>query len=1062
MPTFNDISGTKTKDLLFFKKIVSLSPFPLPLYKKNTRLKLKQNRQRLKTQVIHYQEFTNLHSSIKVDKTTNKSFFLMARSINLYLSLSSSILSFTPQYMKQQVLHIACLVIGLLGYATALHAQTGIVAGTLADSNGEAIPFVNIMVEGTANGTQSDFDGNYQIKCKVGDVLVFQYIGWEDKSIIVTADMFADIDSNSLNRKPSNRVQTITVNPIEKKAYSEKIKSQQNSSKQVIDISTSPYRHNESPIYKTDNIKSIEIDSNQISFTRLKKPLHYSIKYQQNSGIQFAPKSFLPSLQNQYAQGQPINGSTTWQGAELNEIFSFGPAINTLAFDGTPYDYDDKGALIPANTSTNQTATAKAYQNKLLYNSTNIANSLSVKLLNDKHQWDFKYLHQFKQDIFNEKNNQSNSLSFNYLTNNSYPRNVFKFFVHVLQEKNRQPNINGFHNQLLLNHYLSPASFSNQQGYALANSSQRSFAPQHYNNPVWLLKTHQNNIRTSQINTGSHFTYSEIRAIKLIADINYQYQENQLQFALPKNTIGFAEGYKSNKVFKEQNAYAKLQFQWRQRHYNKVKFAIHSQLLQQYEHLDYTFTEQTDFPNFSFNNPSTENTRLQTEQKYTAQWLNKMEFMFARSYAAKLILQNNAFFSSRLPADMWQPSISSIVDVANIFEQWNWLNHWTISGGYAQSLNDVPLFYNNYSHNSLRFRTNQSLHYTANEDLFINDNLRPQKTATFEVETNLKAFRNKWQLGFNYHTSLHKNSIFPILNKETIGETLPPFALANIADIRDKGFAAHISKAFKTKYWVRLSAWRTRNTVKKIHASNAVNPERIPIAGFADVSKNLIVGQAAGTIVGIAYLRDAGGNILIDDEGFPIMDETLQIIGDPTPDLHLGWSNKLSFKRMDLRFTIDAQIGGDTWDGTQNVLNYHGVSQITADERDTKNYIFEGQTLSGQNNTKPVDFANPNEPVSNNRWVRYGYAGIAEAAIVDASYVNLQNITFSYTHKRFRNSAFISTINWGVYANNVFSIRSYKHQNPYSSLFDNAAAKNLDYFNAPLLMEFGFHFSLEI
>ena len=50
------------------------------------------------------------------------------------------------------------------------------VSGTItAASDGTPLPGVNVVVQGTTNGTQTDFDGNYTIEASEGDVLMFSY-----------------------------------------------------------------------------------------------------------------------------------------------------------------------------------------------------------------------------------------------------------------------------------------------------------------------------------------------------------------------------------------------------------------------------------------------------------------------------------------------------------------------------------------------------------------------------------------------------------------------------------------------------------------------------------------------------------------------------------------------------------------------------------------------------------------------------------------------------------------------------------------------------------------------
>ena len=59
-------------------------------------------------------------------------------------------------------------------------AQDKTITGTVTDGNGLPLPGVNIVVEGTSSGTQTDFDGNYAISASEGQVLLFSYIGQKD------------------------------------------------------------------------------------------------------------------------------------------------------------------------------------------------------------------------------------------------------------------------------------------------------------------------------------------------------------------------------------------------------------------------------------------------------------------------------------------------------------------------------------------------------------------------------------------------------------------------------------------------------------------------------------------------------------------------------------------------------------------------------------------------------------------------------------------------------------------------------------------------------------------
>ncbi len=59
------------------------------------------------------------------------------------------------------------------------------VTGAVLDNAGIPLAGVNVLIEGTTTGTQTDFDGNYTIAASSGDVLVFSYIGMKTQSLTV-------------------------------------------------------------------------------------------------------------------------------------------------------------------------------------------------------------------------------------------------------------------------------------------------------------------------------------------------------------------------------------------------------------------------------------------------------------------------------------------------------------------------------------------------------------------------------------------------------------------------------------------------------------------------------------------------------------------------------------------------------------------------------------------------------------------------------------------------------------------------------------------------------------
>ncbi|SHI41686.1 TonB-linked outer membrane protein, SusC/RagA family [Mesonia phycicola] len=109
-------------------------------------------------------------------------------------------------------------------------AQEKTVSGTVTDDEGLPLPGVNVIIEGSSSGTQSDFDGNYSISTEVGQKITFSYVGFEPQSITVgssntyniTFKQASELDEvivtaykTTTKRKSSAAVTTISAESLE-------------------------------------------------------------------------------------------------------------------------------------------------------------------------------------------------------------------------------------------------------------------------------------------------------------------------------------------------------------------------------------------------------------------------------------------------------------------------------------------------------------------------------------------------------------------------------------------------------------------------------------------------------------------------------------------------------------------------------------------------------------------------------------------------------------------------------------------------------------------------------
>lgn len=67
------------------------------------------------------------------------------------------------------------------------------ITGTVVDNFGTPLPGTNVIVKGTTNGTQTDFDGNYSITAASDATLIFSYVGFKTIEIPVNGNSSVDV-----------------------------------------------------------------------------------------------------------------------------------------------------------------------------------------------------------------------------------------------------------------------------------------------------------------------------------------------------------------------------------------------------------------------------------------------------------------------------------------------------------------------------------------------------------------------------------------------------------------------------------------------------------------------------------------------------------------------------------------------------------------------------------------------------------------------------------------------------------------------------------------------------
>jgi hypothetical protein len=85
--------------------------------------------------------------------------------------------------MRSNLKHILTLFMALVVQLTFAQAKS--ISGTVTDDAGIPLPGASIIVKGTSNGVQSDFDGKFVLSANTGDVLVISYVGLKTQEVTI-------------------------------------------------------------------------------------------------------------------------------------------------------------------------------------------------------------------------------------------------------------------------------------------------------------------------------------------------------------------------------------------------------------------------------------------------------------------------------------------------------------------------------------------------------------------------------------------------------------------------------------------------------------------------------------------------------------------------------------------------------------------------------------------------------------------------------------------------------------------------------------------------------------
>ena len=335
--------------------------------------------------------------------------------------------------------------------------------------------------------------------------------------------------------------------------------------------------------------------------------------------------------------------------------------------------------------------------------------------------------------------------------------------------------------------------------------------------------------------------------------------------------------------------------------------------------------------------------------------------------------------------------------------------------------------------------------------------VKPELKTEYEIGTDLRFFQDRLGLSMTYYSNKIEDMLLRIATSPSSGfEDI----YTNAAVMQNKGFEADINYDLVRSgdFNFNLYSNFSKNNNKVLDLKGV---ESVDIGAGQSVSSRAVEGYPLGVLWGTFAQKDDAGNFILNDDGFPMIEESEGgIIGDPNPDWRAGLGFQAQYKGFRLSALIDHQQGGDFSFRTLFVLGRFGTTAETAVEttldQDIVNYAGEVFTAGTTVRGNIYDFGG-GPVLRDEEWYRNGPGGgfgdgkIYEFAIYDATNTRLRELSLSYVmdSKSFQNKTKLGSIEFGVTGRNLFVFDDIDGIDPQTNQFGVGNSRGLDYFTNP-------------
>ena len=888
--------------------------------------------------------------------------------------------------MRKKTLLLCLLSAGMMwtpaaAAVTEVHADMAvadsegqIISGTVEDANGPLIG-ATIKVVGAAQGTVTDFDGNFKIKCKPGDLLEVSYVGYtsiqvkasegmkvtmsEDKTqlseVVVTAlgikrerkalgYALSEVKGEDLQKAKETNV----INSLEGKVAGLVVQNTAggaSGSTRVLLRGNTEITGDNQPLYVIDGvpldntnfgsagtaggydlgdgISAINPDDIE-NMTVLKGPAASALY---GSRASHGVILITTKKAEKDKVGVEYNGSMTFdvQNAmwdDIQQVYGMGykGMFSKTATSGTNSSWGPKADNLPVEYFDGQVRPFQMYKDNtsnFFRTGVTAQNTAILSVNSGKTGVRFSFTDMRNKDILPKTHMGRDN--FNLRVNTTAGKFDLDFTANYTHENVTNRPALGDSQSNVGKNLMTLAGTYNQEWLQHYQNADGTYAnwngnDQYNINPYWSLYKNGNKSKKDIFRFTAKAIYNIDEHLKIQGTIGTDLNKMSFDDYIAKTTPGNNAGTMTRQIFNNRTINAELLALYNNQ-WGDFDFnaTLGGNIFKVDNLTDIMSGLNEQMPNVvSITNYAEHSVQQSAYTKQINSLYGSASVGYRHTYYLEGTLRGDK--SSTLPTNnnvYVYPSVSGSVVFSEFLKNKSIINYGKFRASFAQVGSDTDPYQVVTSYTKSKYAYPDYAMTMITNTVMPNPDLKPTRTNSFELGLEMKFFHNRLGLDITYYNQVSKDQIIALASSAASGYA---YRLINAGKITNKGIEIALNGRvldYKGFAWDAGINF-SKNTNKVKELVEGMNYFEIEKASWCGVSVGAEVGQNFGSIVGKDFKRTADGQAIINAEtGLPEVDDKLHTIGNASWDWTGGFYSTFTYKNFKLSAGFDVKVGAD-------------------------------------------------------------------------------------------------------------------------------------------------------